>query len=137
MNNGVVLCLVTALGFGVWPLIARWSGAEQSWTTTIVSTITAMVVVSVQATKLSTVPTGRVVGLLLLAGLVNGVGWLTYGRLVAGTEFDVSRFAPAALTLMIAFIAVGGVLVFGEPLTATKAVGIVLAIAAAWLLNLQ
>lgn len=135
MNNGIVLCLVTALGFGAWPLIARWSGAGPAWTTTLVSCVTTITVTCLQPPQLAAMPTGKVASLLLAAGLINGIAWLAYGRLVADGELQISRLAPAASTLMIAFLAIGGVIVFGEALTREKALGVACAMLAAWLLT--
>lgn len=135
MNNGIVFCLVAGLGFGTWPLIARASEVGSAWITIIVICTTAITVLVSRVSHLSAVPTGRAIGLLLVAGLLNGIGWLAYGRLVASGEFEISRLAPAALILMIAIIAMGGVVIFGETLTREKSAGVLAAMLAAWLLT--
>lgn len=135
MDNGIVLCLVTALGFGTWPLIARWSGVGSAWITAIVSCVTAITVICLEPPKFSAMPTGKVTVLLLAAGFINGIAWLAYGRLVADEELQISRLAPAVSMIMIAVLAIGGVIIFGEEITLKKMMGVVCAVLATWLLT--
>lgn len=135
MNNGILLCIFTALGFGAWPLLARVARVNDAWATTIVLIVTTFGVTLVQKGGLQNPPSLMALGLLALGGAANAVGMLAYGKLVADTQFQVSSLAPAALIGMIAVIAIGGIVFFHESLTWTKGSGICLALVGAWLLT--
>jgi len=133
---GIVLVVLTAFGFGVWPLIAKASGANQAWATTVVMAITTVLIAIIQAGKLvQEVPTGKMTLLLLAAGVANAIGMIAYGNFLDGSRFAISAFATAALTLVTVVTAFGGMLFFGEQLTVSKATGVILAIVATWLLT--
>lgn len=133
MSSGILLCVIAAVGFGAWPLIARTSGAHASWVTIVVTIITMVVAVIGATNKVPGAPTNKAITILVLAGITNGIGMIAYGRLL--TDFEMSALAPAALTMMIVIIAVGGIIFFHEAITWQKMVGVACGAVAAWLLT--
>ena len=123
MNNGLILCLMTAVGFGSWPMIARFAGTNNAWTGFMVMGFTAMMSALFYRTELATIPTTKAMGLLALGGIANGIGMIAYTRLVTDQQFGMSSYAPAALTLMVVFVAVVGAIFFHEPFPADQAPG--------------
>lgn len=134
MNNGLVLCLMTAVGFGSWPMIARFAGTNNAWIGILVMGFTALLSTVFYRAELATVPTNKALLLLALAGVANSIGMIAYTRLVTDQQFGMSSYAPAALTLMVVFVTVVGALFFCEPFPATKFLGLVLAVAGTWLM---
>ena len=132
MNNGLILCLVTAIGFGAWPLIARWSGANDAWVTVIVMTVTTLVGALALVSRLPAMPSARSIGILAVAGVFNGVGMIAYGKLVAGTDHEISSLPAVSLIMMIAVIYVGGIALFHEQITTQKVIGIIFAGIGVW-----
>lgn len=135
MDSGIVLVAITALGFGAWPLVGRASGANQAWVTTIVMAVSTIVIALAHTSRFTELPTQRALFALTLAGLFNGVSMITYGRLLIGTQFSLSIVIPTILLLMTLITVVGGIAFFGEQLTTSKTIGILLAGVATWLLS--
>lgn len=134
MNNGLVLCLMTAIGFGSWPMIARFAGTNNAWTAFLVMGGTAILAALFYHNEISAVPSTQALSLLLLAGIANGVGMIAYTRLVTDQQFGMSSYAPAALTLMVVFVTIVGTILFKEPFPITKTFGLVLAVTGTWLM---
>ena len=134
MNNGLVLCLMTAVGFGSWPMIARFAGTNNAWTGFLVMGGTAILSAVFYRAELATIPNSKAVLLLILASIANGIGMIAYTRLVTDQRFGMSSYAPAALTLMVVFVTIVGALFFREAFPITKFLGLVLAVAGTWLM---
>lgn len=136
MNSGILLILITAIGFGTWPLIGRASGANQAWVTTLLMVISTIVIALAQANKLMTEPlTGKMLALMTFAGLMNGISMIAYGQLLMEGRFSLSIVIPTILLLVTVITVVGGTIFFGEHLTTSKTIGILLACVATWLLS--
>lgn len=134
MNNGLVLCLMTAVGFGSWPMIARFAGANNAWTGFLVMGGTAIVSALFYRGELATVPNSRALTLLALGGIVNGVGAIAYTRLITDQQFGMSSWVPASLALMVVFVTIASTILFKEPFPITKILGLMLACAGIWLM---
>jgi drug/metabolite transporter (DMT)-like permease len=65
--------------------------------------------------------------LALLAGLVNGIGQLAFQNLIYTGRMELSQFAPAVLTIQAVIYTGGGALIYHEPFTAKKLIGLVAA----------
>lgn len=139
------LLIVTAgTAFGVWPLITRGSklhflpagfGLQLG---TVIMFGLFMVTMRNQldlGAAFSFGSGGKLVGLALVAGLVNGVGQLAMQKLVASPAIEVSVFGPATLTITALVYGVGGYLAYHEPMTPRKIVGIATAAITLWLLK--
>lgn len=73
-------------------------------------------------------------------GLVVAYGFGFFGKFLSIyplKEVDISAYAPLVVVFAIMFSAVAGVSFFNEQLTAVRAVGILLAVAAIYLLTLN
>lgn len=134
MNNGLVLCLMTAVGFGSWPMIARFAGTNNAWTGFLVMGGTAILSALFYRAELATVPAHKALLLLALASIANGIGMIAYTRLVTDQRFGMSNYAPAALTLIVVFVTIVGAIFFREPFPVTKLLGLCLAVAGTWLM---
>lgn len=134
MNNGFVLCVMVAFGFGSWPMIARFAGTNNAWTGFLVMGGTAILSGLWYRSELATVPSSHALGLLALAGIANGIGMIAYTRLVTDQRFGMSSWVPASLALMVVFVTIVSVILFKEPFPATKILGLLLACAGIWLM---
>ncbi len=137
MNNSWVLCLAVGISWGLAPVLGRLSGVSAM----------PMAVLLAAGTLLATLPfsnqhygdfTAKAITLALLAGLVNGAGLIAFYRLVAGSGeglWELSKVLPVALILVPVVIALFAKVLFSEPLTAQKIIGLVLAGTAIWFLK--
>jgi uncharacterized membrane protein len=132
MNNAFTYALLSGVLFGLWPSIARTAGSTSTNTSLIVSAVTFLLLTGYMLFKNQT---GDLIGAdsaaiwkLALAGLVNGAGILAYGILVnwQGDGIEISKLVPLSVGIMIISSFISGVLMFNEPITATKIVGVLL-----------
>jgi len=134
MNNGLILCLMTAIGFGGWPLIARFAGTNSAWTGFVVMGASVLISTIFYRNEIRDVPNAWPMALLLIGGIANGIGMVAYTKLVTDQQFGMSSWAPAALTLMVVFMTIAGAAVFKEAFPATKVLGLALACTGTWLM---
>jgi len=131
--NQVVLTLITAIGFGLWPSVARLSGLSPIMVGLIVASVTVIPVIF--AAPFFEIGPVTKSGFLMAftAGLINGVGFTAYSKLVS-SNLELSKSIPAmiVLSLLVAFLS--GLFIFSEKLTAEKIIGIVLAVFSSWFL---
>lgn len=80
-------------------------------------------------------PLTRGGAIVLAAGVLNGVGFLFFGKLMQWKGRDVSQLLPIVFALMPIFTLATATLLLHEPVTAKKLAGIALAGIAVWLLN--
>ncbi len=132
--NPLILALISAAGFGLWPSIARVSGLNPILTAIIVGSAT--LIPAIFAIPFS--ETGRVSASALFvcvfAGIINGVGFIAYAKLVSNAELSLSLYVPVTIINSLIVAVAAGILIFHEPITAQKITGIILAAAATWLL---
>jgi uncharacterized membrane protein len=133
INAALFYSIILALTFGFCPLIARLSGLTPGWTSAFLALGTLPIVVC-GFWYGGAVPAGRSLIIGLLAGVINGVGLMAYGKLTSG-QFEISRFMPIALAIAPAIIAVGGWIFFHEPISLNKIIGIIAVVVAVWLLH--
>ncbi len=135
MNTGLMLVLLTAIGFGTWPIVSRFSGANNAWIAVSVMSVTAVLAAVSHMTKLSHMPQSKGLAALLAASVLHAIGFIAFSKLVADPQFGTSSYVPAAMTSMIAVTVLGGVIVFQEPFNWSKGVGIAFSLMGAWLLT--
>ena len=136
MNNPWLFTIITALGFGGWPLVARYAGLPPITTSLVVSGSTFLFVLAAALSpmfKLDSAPSGLLM-LGLLAGAINGIGFIAYTFLVSNQQW-ASVYIPITLTLMIAIIALGGVIFFQDSVSLNKVLGWTFAAIGIWLLT--
>ena len=73
------------------------------------------------------------VGLVLVAGAINGNGLVNFGKLYLGTNAGTAL--AATFVLMIVVTTLGSRLFFGDPLNAWRIAGVFMAFVTVWLLN--
>lgn len=69
------------------------------------------------------------------AGTINGAGTLAYAALLNLQGVEVSRTIPVVFALMPVFTVLGALVMFGEPITLRKAIGVSVVIAGIWVLS--
>lgn len=70
----------------------------------------------------------------LLAGMVNGLSFLAYSKVVANPEWDISIYAPLTIAMMLMVPAVGGIVFFGESFSAIKGCGLIMILVGAYMI---
>lgn len=124
MNNPLVFTIIAALGFGGWPLIVRAYSLSPITTSLAVSGGTFVVVGSfavLSLTKAGGIGTGALVP-CLIAGVLNGVGFVAYTMLVSNSSWAASH-VPVSIVLMIAVITLGGILWFHDAVSFQRIAG--------------
>lgn len=124
----IIFILVTAIGFGVWPLLARYAGLS-SIATAILIALGTLLPVMIGARFLPVNPgqiSGRAIVIGLLAGVINGVGFLAYSQVISNPELNLSIYVPAMVLLSVFVTVVGSVIFFGESINPNKVAGFVL-----------
>ncbi len=121
----LALCIIAAIGFS-WPLMSRSAqGTDPAWVSFLVCGGAALLALEEILRKGSTMPTPANAVRLLIAGIAMlGTGTLVYAIIVA-PPYQVSKTGPLTAGMMIGFLALGGVLIYGEPFTARTGFGIV------------
>ena len=134
-NNPWILVAIAGIGFGLWPIMARWSRMTPSLTGIAVAlgTLFTVAILSVYLNRqpISAPSTWTVP---FVAGLINGCGFVAFTKLTTNPVWP-SGYSSAALILMILVVSVGGIVVFKEPISITKVAGLILGITAIFLLT--
>ncbi len=155
--------VLAAVGFSAWNMIARKADANQYWTTIIVCVGTLLPVlmhglyrmnlpvpivqmilgalviwiaffIGLLAYKHGALPP-NVIALLLLAGLVNGLGFIFYGQAIGNGAMLISVLLPILFGVMVLFSAFGGVMFFNDPWNMTKSFGVIFVCVGVYLVN--
>lgn len=126
--------IITGVFFGIWPLISRTTGLSTMWTAMTVTVGTAIIVICGITKELQLPPT-RSLLIGTFAGLVSGLGLLTYGKLISNSQqWDMSITIPISLIVTPMVIIFGGWFFFHETITPTKAIGSGLGLIAIYLM---
>ena len=135
LNNPMVLAVITAIGFGGWPLITRNVGVSPIWTAIIVSSFTFIAVIAGSpAFNFGGNPMTRAIVLCTIAGLINGVAFLAYTKLVTTISWDLSVYVPISLSMMLLIPFFGGWFL-GEEMTISKLAGVAAILVGVYLLR--
>ncbi len=128
-----IFSFLTALGFGGWPLVVRESSASPLATSifVLIGTLVPLLVLTFSGMEIST--SARSLIRPLLAGMLNGAGFIAYILLCMKKEW-APTFVPISLVLMVLVVTIGGAIFYGDKLDAGKISGIILSLAAVWLL---
>jgi len=135
-ESPLFFCVMSALCFGVWPIVSRIGNVGTSWSSVLVvfgALLTTSVGLFFSARE--SMPLTRGGAIVLVAGVLNGVGFLFFGKLMQWKDRDVSQLLPIVFALMPVFTLAAAALLLHEPVTAKKLAGIALAGAAVWLLH--
>lgn len=137
MRNPLILSLLAGFFFGLWPVIARSAGLPSYWIAFLIPLGTLLVVSIVAIPRMlsNNFSLSTLILIGLVAGAVNGLGMLAYGRVLANGNLNVSKYVPIVAVVSIAAAAIGAFVVFKEPITLQKATGLIAAAIAVWLLS--
>lgn len=135
MNNGLVLAIITAIGFGSWPIVGRLAGANQFWMILTVMIPTIILTSWAQRDGFPEFPSWKASTVLIAAGIANGVSMLTATKIILEKSLDVSAIFPIVNVAIVTVSALSGIFFLNEAVTTSKTIGLICACAAAWLLS--
>jgi drug/metabolite transporter (DMT)-like permease len=121
---------IVALAWGGYPLIARSSGVGGplgALILTLCALIPSATLVLWQGVMAR--PSSVELTKLIVAGLIMGIGTTAFNFVVNSRQLDASISIPIIDTAMLLVTVIGAVLIFAEPLTVRKVIGIGLLIA--------
>lgn len=122
MNLGILYAFLVAVGFGAWPLVARYSGASPAWSTTIVMSFTSLIIAVCQASDLRRDPMNwKMMAMLVLPTAMNAGAMLIYGKKVISSTSLMAISAVFMILVPVLF----GIVFLDEPVTAKKLVGFI------------
>jgi len=135
MNN-LILCILTAICFAIWPILLNKSATPNMPLATIIvmiSTLLPMIIHNTTASQKFSLPS-KYIWIALLIGLVNGIGMIFYSKLINTSNAGV--YVSIVATFMPICALILGYFILGQPtITLTKIAGISLAIIGVWLLT--
>ncbi len=134
MKNPLLYCVLAGFFFGIWPIIGRFSKLSPAQIAVVVAFAT-MVVSLVNLRALQNIPSFSSLSIGFLAGVLNGLGLLVYGILINWKGQNISKLISIVSVIVPVVIIIGGYLVFREPITIKKTLGIMFACVSIWLLS--
>lgn len=132
MNSPIVLAVVSAAMYGTWPLVARFAPISPAWMSIILALATGAI--STVALPGAATPSAKAVAIIAAAGVMNGIGMLAYSKIIGTNGVELSKVLPMIMVLMPVFTVIGSWIVFGDLMTAKKIAGVMMALAAVYLL---
>ncbi len=117
------LIALPALGFGGWPVIARFAGTTAAWTNVILMSVTALCMLgyNAPAMRAESVDSRQFV-IMASAALLNSAALVAFGVLLG----KYPQYVPIAQALMPVVTVVGSAVLLGERLTWNNGIGIAL-----------
>lgn len=117
------LILLPALGFGGWPVVARFAGTTAAWTNVILMTVTALCMLGYNAGAMRIDPlNARQIVIMTAAALLNSAALVAFGVLILKHPNSI----PIAQALMPVVTVVGSAILLGERITWNNGIGIAL-----------
>jgi len=133
-NSWLFWVVVTAASFA-YPLITRATGASP---TNVAFWCVVGGVVPVALHKLFSKPESLELSQtawLFVSGLLLGIGMIGYGKIISTPDWPLSIVIPVMAVIMAAVLVAGGMIFYGETLSAKQVIGLVLTFGGIWLLN--
>ena len=129
--------MMAAIGFGAWPLIARYASLGGSATALLISLGTLFpVVIGLKFLPFAHAQMPiRAILIGLLAGAVNGAGFLAYSRIISNRDLDFSVYVPIMVLLSMFVTTAGSVILFGEKISLDKVIGLILMLLSIYFLS--
>lgn len=128
--------ILSAVCFSGWNMIARKAGVNQYWMTIIVCIGTLIPVMMQGVPKIvGGSITMQAVAILLIAGLVNGIGFVFYGQAVDGGAVSLSVLLTILFGAMVLFSYFGGVWFFNDTTSTSKYFGVGFMVLGIYLMN--
>lgn len=120
----ILLCALSAVLFVIWPNLTKSTGLTSSWTIILVSITSVFPSFAYLWWKGDPTPDSRQITVGIIAGLINGLGFIIYSTLL--NRYEVSRVITI-IDIMASISAVLlGILVYGETMSLNKGLGIFL-----------
>lgn len=126
-QNPFFFIILVAVASGAWPLIVRFTSLNAQWVAITVTLATAIVAGVFSYISSPALPPVRPLVIGLVAGTVNAVGMIAWGRLITLKGVELSKVLPIAFVLMPVVSVIGAFLIFKEPMTLKKIIGVVAA----------
>lgn len=126
MDKLIISSSFVALSFASWPIITRMARIPTIWTAILINLGTVILAAIFWKFKYFTeLPTMTMVAIGIVAGLINGAGFLVYSALFS--QYPVSTVV-ALVDIFIPIVAlILGAIFLREPITAQKIFGVVVA----------
>lgn len=134
-NNPYIYIALIAIASGTWPLVIRFTNLNAQWVAITVTFATAVVAGVFSYFSSPALPPTRPIVIGLIAGTINAIGMVAWGRLITLKGVELSKVLPIAFVLMPVVSVVGAWLIFKEPMTIKKIAGVIAAGAAIFLLQ--
>ena len=125
MNLPLLLVIFSAACFGTWPLVTRSASLSPTWLSFGINAGT-WIISLIWLYFRPTVPSTRGLGIAIVAGLLNGLGIVSYAILFSLKDVEISRSVAMTGILVPVFACLGALIVLGEPLTARKCIGLLM-----------
>jgi hypothetical protein len=131
MSTGTILIGVfIAIGFALWPILGKYSGATGGWLITVVAAGTMFISPVLSVRELQNVPSPgiRAIALLFLAGMINGLACLLYsGRIAVMDSCYTATFVGLVTVAMLILAPVLNWFFNGNAPSQSQLIGFVLA----------
>ncbi len=134
-NNIFVLAFVAGLCFAGWPIVIRGTNLDTIWVAILISLGASVFAICIAIGKKVAIPPTKELIIGIIAGLINGFGFLLYSKLITTKSVQLSIALPLVAVTLVIFVAVAGFIIYKEPITLKKAIGLIGAITAVAFLN--
>ncbi len=133
MNNPMIYCGLVALFWGSMSVVTRLSGLTGGWVA--ITLATGTLAVSLFGVNSSTPTTMKPLILCFVAGVLNGLGTLAFGKLASWQEVELSKVMPIAYAVIPIVVTAGAWFLLNEPLTSSKLFGLVAVVVGIYFLS--
>lgn len=128
--------VLAAICYSGWNLVARKAGVNQYVLILAVCITTLLPILLYAGPKAmqSSVST-QAMCILIIAGIINGFGFIFYGQALGNQMTDLSVLLPILFGVMVLFSFFGGVWFFNDPMNTSKLFGVMLIVMGIYLIN--
>lgn len=131
-----LLAFLIAAGFVGWGMLGKYSQANSGWVGTIAMAVTAVIVAALSIKNLRVgTPNIKIIAILIVAGLINGVAAWFYSTKVTDPLISTATFMTSVFIFMVILAPAFDWLLNGATPTINQIIGYSLAIAAIIFLN--
>lgn len=135
-NNVLFLAFLSGLCFAAWPVVMRATNLDSVWVAILISFGASVFAIGVLLFRGEVVvPLWKKLSIGLIAGVINGIGFILYSKLIATKSVQLSIALPLVAVTLVIFTAAAGFIIYKEPMTLKKAIGLIGAITAVALLR--
>ena len=128
MEKIIIPILFTAFAFAAWPVIGNYSGAHGGWLGLVVAfgTVVAFALLAWVRGDITfeAMPGQKALGILMLAGVANGIGFYLYSMLVTSKDIPTAVFVVTVAVLMMVFAPLLAWILNGDILTPKQFFGL-------------